>query len=85
MGFIDQPVINFGDGITAFCYLTDGFFLKFRCKSWCAHMLFLCSNYRAGSSTETGSVQAGKKGGRNSRGRSNTSFPFAFSGNDSPA
>ncbi|MGX9239634.1 hypothetical protein ACWXV2_21350, partial [Pantoea ananatis] len=42
---------------TAFCYLTDGFFLKFRCKSWCAHTLLLCSNYRAGSSTGAGSVQ----------------------------
>ncbi|ASG19172.1 hypothetical protein LFZ25_25480 (plasmid) [Salmonella enterica subsp. enterica serovar Macclesfield str. S-1643] len=38
-------------------YLTDGFFLKFRCKSWCAHTLLLCSNYRAGSSTGVGSVQ----------------------------
>lgn len=27
----------FGNGITAFRYLTDGFFLKFRCKSWCVH------------------------------------------------
>ncbi|EDV1066546.1 hypothetical protein UL32_005089, partial [Salmonella enterica subsp. enterica serovar Mbandaka] len=38
-------------------YLADGFFLKFRCKSWCAHTLLLCSNYRAGSSTGAGSVQ----------------------------
>ncbi|EFH8951651.1 hypothetical protein GFP69_22535 [Escherichia coli] len=53
-----QTVGYFGNGITAFCYLTDGFFLKFRCKSWCAHMLPLCSNYRAGSSTGVGSVHA---------------------------
>ncbi|EDU5944801.1 hypothetical protein GOO49_001807 [Salmonella enterica] len=52
-----QTVRYFSDGITAFRYLTDGFLLKFRCKSWCAHTLLLCSNYRAGSSTGVGSVQ----------------------------
>ncbi|EDJ0104191.1 hypothetical protein GEV88_12640 [Salmonella enterica] len=51
-----QTVRYFSDGITAFRYLTDGFFHKFRCKSWCAHTLLLCSNYRAGSSTGVGSV-----------------------------
>ncbi|BBG71870.1 hypothetical protein SERAS_46730 (plasmid) [Serratia marcescens] len=51
-----------GNGITAFRYLTNGFFLKFRCKSWCAHTLLLCSNYRAGSSTGVGSVHSRKPG-----------------------
>jgi len=52
-----QTLRYLGDGITAFRYLTDGFYLKFRCKSWCAHTLLLYSNYRAGSSTGAGSVQ----------------------------
>ncbi|EDK9987091.1 hypothetical protein CKZ66_20580 [Salmonella enterica subsp. enterica serovar Montevideo] len=66
-----QTVGYFGNGITAFCYLTDGFFLKFRCKSWCAHTLLLCSNYRAGSSTGAGSVQTIGQDRLPGRGQSN--------------
>ncbi|EDI0160186.1 hypothetical protein CC666_19360 [Salmonella enterica subsp. enterica serovar Panama] len=57
-----QTVRYFSDGITAFRYLTDSFFLKFGCKSWCAHTLLLCSNYRAGSSTGVRSVHVDKSG-----------------------
>ncbi|EBP0140954.1 hypothetical protein IH92_25575, partial [Salmonella enterica] len=31
--------------------------LKFRCKTWCAHRLLLCSNYRADLSTGSGALQ----------------------------
>ncbi|HBX4968608.1 TPA: hypothetical protein MH347_25520 [Klebsiella pneumoniae] len=37
--------------------LADGLFLKFRGKTWCAHRLLLCSNYRADLSTGSGSLQ----------------------------
>ncbi|MFV4848061.1 Qat anti-phage system QueC-like protein QatC [Edwardsiella tarda] len=64
-----QTLRYFSNGVTALGNLTDGFFLKFRCKSWCAHTLSYAqtigqdrllgwgqSNYRAGSSTGVGSV-----------------------------
>lgn len=38
-----------GDETTAFRYLTHCFFLKFRCKSWCAHTLLVRSIYRVGT------------------------------------
>ena len=36
-----QTVRYFGNGITAFRYLTDGFFLKFRCSPYAPPMLKL--------------------------------------------
>lgn len=43
-----------GNGITSYCDLKGGVILKRRCKSWCAHMFLVCSNYKSGSSVELG-------------------------------
>lgn len=55
---VGQPVVpgrgagthrNAGD-------LTDSLFFKFRGKTWCAHRLLLCSNYRTDLSTGSGAL-----------------------------
>ncbi|EFH9354384.1 hypothetical protein GBE27_25000 [Escherichia coli] len=52
-----EPFRYFSNRIAPLGDLADGLFLKFRGKTWCAHRLLLCSNYRADLSTGSGSLQ----------------------------
>ncbi|HBZ0924944.1 TPA: hypothetical protein MJE60_15900 [Klebsiella pneumoniae] len=51
-----EPFRYFSNRIAPLGDLADGLFLKFRGKTWCAHRLLLCSNYRADLSTGSGSL-----------------------------
>ncbi|EDJ1206569.1 hypothetical protein GH114_21875 [Salmonella enterica subsp. diarizonae serovar 61:k:1,5,(7)] len=51
-----EPFRYFSNRIAPLGDLADSLFLKFRCKTWCAHRLLLCSNYRADLSTGSGAL-----------------------------
>ncbi|EBP6713180.1 hypothetical protein CI424_23615 [Salmonella enterica subsp. enterica serovar Enteritidis] len=52
-----EPFRYFSNRIAPLGDLADSLFLKFRGKTWCAHRLLLCSNYRADLSTGSGALQ----------------------------
>ncbi|EBR3176128.1 hypothetical protein BU711_03100 [Salmonella enterica] len=52
-----EPFRYFSNTIAPLGDLADSLSLKFRCKTWCAHRLLLCSNYRADLSTGSGALQ----------------------------
>ncbi|EAO9548277.1 hypothetical protein AWI62_23660 [Salmonella enterica] len=52
-----EPFRYFSNRIAQLGDLADSLSLKFRGKTWCAHRLLLCSNYRADLSTGSGALQ----------------------------